>query len=1268
MIIGLLPALAAKPVAAHTYYYTGDCNLYQPPAEEGGYDPFCVFLHPSVTDAYKPGWSHTLDTLRGTQAAPQPTPGQPDTNAQTRQVFDRYLDYAILASASDSIGDFQLDFTIPWIAGVTVNAIEIYVPPDFTWLGPTKEESIWTDITDDYAFIWTSTRSAYDTIAPNWVRVRIGGDWYSANEVTIAPGNYHVRFFNLRAPDVAGLYHMKIYWRGTVGGVYGSRSIGSGNYPIVIVKSELNPAWVEKTVRVHAYTSLAFAGRVSGKVLAEGTTPEGRSVSAVAYWGPWDYLGASAIPGQPGDLYRTYVFGLAEGTYDLTVSASGFKPTTTERFSVFAGQSYHMFDVLFSSPIIGVTVWSKHGTGAIPWHNLWQMPFGTNNPAAAPNDLALGGTGQVAHRDILFDLYDSENNFVGFWGSDDYGWKLFSPRNTIFSTLPTAVRYDNWLQDDRALASIVWDGHVPLNIPDYVSGITNGQYTIEVFVTGYIMEESDAYQRTFTVAGTAQNVQMDLRRTNWIETTMHLPANTFLSSAGTTVTLTAEDDGGNERASVSFLATWAMSLDGDLDGADVSSVGVYAGGIVIEGWTGLFPNFNARGPSRDPNVKDYGLNPTASSHTAETVTLSGNPYTIKLYMADMGVPYAALHNSRSTAIAAGREGTGWYNPVGTPQASVFLCNSPTPLSFSIVNAWIWISLRSVDFEVPAHSRPWTFPGSEIWVEFIDHSTGDTVDTLDPTLYGLIQDPGRSNVFVAGTAGNPVGTGFPIVGTLPADADHRGVSPFDIDNDPTHHPGMHQHVGVYYYGSDFCSVTIGGAWPIPFCMMSGWRSTSLPAGDYDIVAHTHGYIMRRHFAVSLPFANGADIEADLIQGGQIRVVIEFKHEGIATPFNGFIRVEVFNSEDTLVGASIYGMASPNAFTWAGALYTDYNPFIDWQYVRGPSQGADLDHFLTGVYPSSGVFTSGQRAMWSSAFYGAPPATWALWSAMVPSDANRVAVPAGQVQGVDVYGFYWYYGDAARTWAGGWPTVNGWHNEGFTGAKWDSGIKGTADIPGWEGSGGGLYSVKVWAFDPAGPDGVAAAAWPPWGHDSFEAGFPTDDWRMYSMGWELSGIDLPWGGNAQLFITMNNMASLRGTIRWFDMFGNLRALPWAQISASPGPATDSIPAYSSGNGALGAGASDPSGAFIMWLPAGSHDVSVSTSEAPQVWSSSAPTSNAEYTVVVSDGWVGGGDTQLAHEEGVPVPELPVAAPLAMFAAIAAAVWLLRKRTVSIPVLMK
>jgi len=1254
MIIGLFPALSWIPQANAQLEWRQD-----PTCIDGSGSPICVFLHPGVEDTYKPGWSHTYDTLWGTQSDPY--------QAQQRQVFDHYLDYAMLASSSDSVGDLQFDIqvleNIWWIM--------IYVPPEFKFLASTVAESVWTDITNDPYYLDTRTMSAYDPIAPLWTRVTIGiGGWYTgAPGQLIEPGIYHIRLFNIRAPEDAGLYHFKIYTSNPSdadptgwGGAFVGYSIGVGNYPFVIVKSELNPAYVTVTVRAH----LQFGPTViSGRVTAEGTTPEGRSVKGVAYWGPnecffeapGDGGGClSLTPGQEGNVYRNiYLFGLAAGTYTITAEGSGYSPSSLERIVINEGQSMdNVFIVIFDSPDVKVTVWSKHGTGELPWHNLWQLPFGTNDPAAEPDD-------EGPRRDILLELYDSNNNMISFWGSNLFARKWFY-RPPSYSNLleglhesdkglrPTSTSYWAWLTDNydllgnaRGIAShdpaTHWDGHVPWDFADYIAGMPNAQYTVEAFVTGYIMDEADAVQRTFTLGGTAYSLQFDLRRSNWIETVMHLPLNTFLS-VPTTVTLTAEDSGQNERAAVAFLADPAYSVDGVIDGSDVTD-GMYTGGIVIEGWNAVFPNIGGSvgrgtGQARDPTRKDYGLNPTASTHSGGTVTLAGNPYTIKLYMADMGVPYEGIL------------GTGWYNIVGgDPQVSVFLCNSPVALSFSIVNAHIWISLRSVDFEVPAHSRPWTFPGAEIWVDFVD-SDGAVADMLDPTLYGLIQDPG--------TIDNALQNFGPF--EIPGQAfGAMGVSPFDIDN--VNDAGYHEHVGVNYYGSDFCSDTWGGGYPIYRCLLPALRSTRLPAGEYTFNAYTHGYVMRRSFAVQVPVSGMADIEADLIQGGQIRVTVNFKHEAVATDFNGFIRVEVFNANEELVGANIYGQAEPNS---KSAGYLRYDGITDHMAVLGPAEASGLDTDPT-VYPSSSLpaVDDSQRAITSNYFYGVPgvradptvpPGLWANWAyTTYVLDSNRFIVPAGGAQSLDVYGFFWDIGGPTRTWAGGWPTTDGWNTQ-----QKDYGLKGSNDVPLWAGSGGGLYTVKVWAFDPWGPNG------------EFEASGPTDDWRMYAMGWDLNNVEVPWGGSVQLFVTMNNLATLRGTVRWFDMFGNLRALPWAQVSASPGPAFDQVPAYAAGYGSIGSGTSDSSGGYIMWLPAGTHDISITTSEAPGIWSSSAPTSNAEYTVLVSDGWVAGGDSQLSGS-GTPVPELPsFVAPLSLFAALAASVWLLRKRTLNAPILMK
>jgi hypothetical protein len=438
-------------------------------------------------------------------------------------------------------------------------------------------------------------------------------------------------------------------------------------------------------------------------------------------------------------------------------------------------------------------------------------------------------------------------------------------------------------------------------------------------------------------------------------------------------------------------------------------------------------------------------------------------------------------------------------------------------------------------------------------------------------------------------------------------------------------------------------------------------------------------------------------------------MSFKHEAIKTLFKGFVRVEVLNEAGELVGASVYGRSEPNTFTDnidGGGYFAQHDPqwyFVDTFYGNnmrfgwddtthsfkypgstyeghndisgaagfGLTDGDPHDNIVDSVYPST---SHGQRALFSSLFYPTPfdggvpycpdeldvgaCQVWAAWDYTTPINANEWI--GGDFSGglgtdtvvVDVYGFYWYAGDPARTWAGGWPTTNGQANSGpqvsgWTGLAWDSGLRGSNDIPNWAGSGGGTYTVKIWAFD-------------------------YDNQRMYAMGWPLEGISLTWGGADDLYVDMNSLATLKGTVSWLDMFGTYRALPWAQISASPGP-DDGTPAYTAGFlSPIEGGTTGPvtAGTYLMWLPAGSHDVGVSTSEAPGVWGGPAE-QNGQYTVVVSDGWVGGGESRLDHTEGVPVPELPVyVLPFGLLAVLGAVVWLLRKQNLNLntPVLMK
>jgi hypothetical protein len=41
-------------------------------------------------------------------------------------------------------------------------------------------------------------------------------------------------------------------------------------------------------------------------------------------WGPNDFVETSTTPGEVGNLYRTYIFGLPAGTYEIRAEALGW--------------------------------------------------------------------------------------------------------------------------------------------------------------------------------------------------------------------------------------------------------------------------------------------------------------------------------------------------------------------------------------------------------------------------------------------------------------------------------------------------------------------------------------------------------------------------------------------------------------------------------------------------------------------------------------------------------------------------------------------------------------------------------------------------------------------------------------------------------------------------------------------------------------------------------------------------------------------------------
>jgi hypothetical protein len=1011
---------------------------------------FTVFLRPGVPDENKPGFSHTLGTLRDNPEA----------------VVDKYLEYAVLTG---STGDFEFVFT----TDVDLGYIEITYPCEFTFTQSSAIFSVWTDITNDYGFIDVDTGDCVVTVGSH---VDLG------ENLVIHPGVYSIRLLGMKAPETFGVYYFQIATDLEENG------INPEDWPITIVKGELNPGYITGIVS-------ADTGLTDGLVKAAGTTAEGRSVEGLFYFTPgtddygyamFECPNAGCPAGAEGD-YVYWLFGAPAGSYEVTASSidDGYAPSTSDRFSVSASQSTHLPDLSISAgPSVIITVWSKHGRGAIPWACLWQPPYGTNDPYSTDCD-------DSQWRDMTLVVYDEAGE---------------------------EVTSDTWSLDPTT-------DHFTETLTVLESGKT---YSIKAFVTGYVMVDEDAAQRTFTVAGD-MSVEMDLRRSNWFEITAH----TFEPNNPMTVVYEARNEAG------------------DLKGLTAYEIpaGEFTEAIILEG-------FNHEGDTAGGDTyRDYGLEP--------------GTYEIKMYAAD-GTPPDPVEPGAV-------EGTGWYYvPAGEPTtASIALCNSPSTLSFSVESITMTLVLRSVDWEAPAHVRQWTFPGAEIWVDFVNVDTGEVAATLDPTVWGLVQDDI-----------DPL-TGWPWIG-----------SPYVLDDGRLSITWTGDNVDVY-------DALTAETYP-----------THIAPGQYNFVVNTVGYVTKHAFAAWVPAGGNGDIQADLIQGGQISVGVSFTKEGQDVDFMGYVRAEVYDANGNLMGANIYGQAVANWYTTTdgGGSYRPYFADEDYKLVSCAAEASNIDDV------DGDTCLDGQRGYTSMGFYGVPLATWDGWPLMEVDGiaANGLnPLPGGETATYDVFGFYWYYGGPSSRnqglWANGWDTTDGVKAS-------DHGLAGSRDITGMDGA--GLYTVKVYAFG--------------WLEDGTYVSYYADP---------VENVDVQWGGATEVSVSMAEMGRISGTIMWIDAYGNQRNMPWAVLNTGEAFTHSTSPTLAE----WGLWDQD---AYFMWLPAGTYDLSVSADGASQVF---APAST---TIVVSDGFSASYDQPL-YPTGVPVPEFPATTLIVLLSAMGASVYLLRRR---------
>ncbi len=281
--------------------------------------------------------------------------------------------------------------------------VYLYIPPEFdlSRLDDNNAliQSTFTNWANDIVLY---KLSQWDPYAPNWWLVMITAP-FSFN----GPDHgfrewYYIRLNQVIAPKIAGRYFFKVFFEDAVdasirwpGGpslnfapdnLDGSASTGTStrtgggrvpmgatavtvpvqNWPVLLVKGEIDPAIVTGTLRYGTYNTTIYGRAIDlpGRVRLVGNAIDpydpkrpvlARKVEARGYFN------ASARG-------HFEVEGVAPGVYDILASAAGYpEQLIASKVTILAGQSFHLDGYLQPGAVVHGQVFSKHNFGEEPW-------------------------------------------------------------------------------------------------------------------------------------------------------------------------------------------------------------------------------------------------------------------------------------------------------------------------------------------------------------------------------------------------------------------------------------------------------------------------------------------------------------------------------------------------------------------------------------------------------------------------------------------------------------------------------------------------------------------------------------------------------------------------------------------------------------------------------------------------------------------------------------------------------------------------------------
>jgi hypothetical protein len=301
-------------------------------------------------------------------------PGAPNNWKQLQG--DAYAPFgAVLTS---STGD--LIFAVNSTAGFAgqYSTLNILVPPEFT----IPDDSQVVSSVSGGNGLWNRVYhlSSSDRYGPGWTLIKIYGDysnpfvWNNTLRANTANAWYYVRVNGATAPSIAGKYFFKMFLSGTpatTGFPAGNYWVPTENWPVMLVKGEVDPAVITGTIRYGGYNSTLTgtpiweAGQVWAKMTSKLDPYTGNNLGACpATPGCTDavgYFNATA-----GGHYE--VEGVAPGIYDIYAEAAGYPQTIIQSgITILKGQSLHFDGYLQPGAVIHGNVFTKHQFGEEPW-------------------------------------------------------------------------------------------------------------------------------------------------------------------------------------------------------------------------------------------------------------------------------------------------------------------------------------------------------------------------------------------------------------------------------------------------------------------------------------------------------------------------------------------------------------------------------------------------------------------------------------------------------------------------------------------------------------------------------------------------------------------------------------------------------------------------------------------------------------------------------------------------------------------------------------